>query len=83
MYMYLSLQMISVATQEQSDGKTELEIGTGPIASSLDDVLKKHKIHRQAYHGKSFVGNHVSKCCKVRAPKMVVFNFKLYLLKKK
>ncbi len=25
----------------------------------------KHNVCRQAYHGKSFVGNHVHKCCQV------------------
>ena len=33
----------------------------GPIASSLDPVLNKHKITSQAYHSRSFVGNHCHK----------------------
>ena len=45
---------------------TVLPFGTGPIASSLDAELKRHKVERQAYHGKAFVGNHVHKCCQVR-----------------
>ncbi|XP_033646390.1 uncharacterized protein LOC117305619 [Asterias rubens] len=54
-----------IAEMENNQGTTELEFGTGPIASSLDGVLKKHKVNRQAYHGKSFVGNHVNKCCQI------------------
>ena len=34
---------------------------TGPVASSLDTVLNKHKITPQAYHSRSFVGNHCHK----------------------
>ena len=30
----------------------------GPLTATLDEALKKHKIHMQAYHGRSFVGNH-------------------------
>ncbi|XP_038050937.1 uncharacterized protein LOC119724100 [Patiria miniata] len=65
--MVNKVQMLraDIAEMEQSDGKAELEFGTGPITSSLDDVLQKHKVNRQAYHGKSFVGNHVNKCCQI------------------
>ncbi len=34
---------------------------SGPVVRSLDKTLNKHGIHRQAYHGKSFVGNHCHK----------------------
>ncbi|XP_071945125.1 uncharacterized protein [Antedon mediterranea] len=40
-----------------------LPFGTGPIVTSLERVLQKNRIQRQAYHGKSFIGNHVHKCC--------------------
>ena len=39
----------------------ELKPRAGPIASSLDPVLNKHKITPQAYHSRSFVGNHCDK----------------------
>ncbi|XP_071950201.1 uncharacterized protein [Antedon mediterranea] len=42
-----------------------LPFGTGPIVTSLERVLQKNRIQRQAYHGKSFIGNHVHKCCQV------------------
>ena len=36
----------------------------GPIASSLETTLKKNNIHVEAYHGRSFVGNHANKYLK-------------------
>ncbi|GFN85156.1 amine oxidase, partial [Plakobranchus ocellatus] len=33
----------------------------GPVCSNLDTVLKTHKITIQAYHGRSFTGNHSQK----------------------
>lgn len=49
----------------QENQAIDLPFGTGPVAGSLDQVLQKHHVERQAYHGKAFVGNHVHKCCKV------------------
>ena len=37
---------------------SKLEVGIGPCASSLDDLLKSFGVERQAYHGKSLIGNH-------------------------
>ena len=37
----------------------------GPLSVHLDEVLKKMNVKRQAYHGKSLIGNHVHTCCKV------------------
>ena len=39
----------------------DFSLREGPIASSLDIVLNKHRITPQAYHSKSFVGNHCHK----------------------
>jgi len=33
----------------------------GPVCSELDVALKKNKIELQAYHGRSFIGNHANK----------------------
>ena len=41
------------------------EKANGPLSVHLDEVLKKMNVERQAYHGKSFIGNHVHTCCKV------------------
>ena len=40
--------------------KSELDLPprSGPVTSHLDIVLREHKICKQAYHGKSFIGNH-------------------------
>ncbi|KAJ8018292.1 hypothetical protein HOLleu_43792 [Holothuria leucospilota] len=38
-------------------------LGRGPIVTKLDEVLQGMKVQRQAYHGKSFVGNHIHRCC--------------------
>ncbi|XP_057311202.1 uncharacterized protein LOC130649027 [Hydractinia symbiolongicarpus] len=44
--------------------KYQLEIGSGPCVSSLDDTLQELGVERQAYHGKSFIGNHCHKMLK-------------------
>ncbi|XP_071795767.1 uncharacterized protein [Asterias amurensis] len=41
-----------------------LKPGQGPLSGVLDTTLKSIRVCRQAYHGKSFIGNHVHKCCK-------------------
>lgn len=42
-----------------------LEKSEGPLVQYLDTTLKEMNVERQAYHGKSFIGNHVHTCCKV------------------
>ena len=42
----------------------ELTFRSGPVASSLDPILTKHRITPQAYHSRSFVGNHCHKYMK-------------------
>ena len=39
----------------------ELTHRSGPVALSLDPILKTHRITPQAYHSRSFVGNHCHK----------------------
>ena len=41
------------------------EKANGPLSVHLDEVLKKTNVERQAYQGKSFIGNHIHTCCKV------------------
>lgn len=38
----------------------------GPCVQKLDETLCQLHVQRQAYHGKSFVGNHVHKMLKVK-----------------
>lgn len=42
-------------------GHRELTPRSGPISSSLDNILSTHKITPQAYHSRAFVGNHCHK----------------------
>ena len=46
-----------------------LHLITGKLADEqiehLDVVLKETNVERQAYHGKSFIANHVHTCCQV------------------
>ena len=51
---------------KQIEAKNSLPLGADPISGCLDDLLKKHNIHREKYHGKSFVGNHANKYLKPR-----------------
>ena len=45
----------------QSCKKQKLPFRSGPVTSSLDKVLQKRQICVQAYHGRSFIGNHCVK----------------------
>ena len=38
-----------------------LGLRDGPIASSLESVLEKHRITPQSYFSRAFVGNHCNK----------------------
>ncbi|XP_078607304.1 uncharacterized protein LOC144879578 [Branchiostoma floridae x Branchiostoma japonicum] len=39
--------------------KGKVTTTNGPLAKRLDEVLQKRRVQRQAYQGKSFIGNHV------------------------
>ena len=47
-------------TQSIQDSKKNATLGVleGPVTANLDSVLQRHNIKVQAYHGRSFVGNH-------------------------
>ncbi|XP_047124751.2 uncharacterized protein LOC105844462 [Hydra vulgaris] len=57
-----------------------VKMSFGPLVNKLDEVLNLLGVQRQAYHGKSFVGNHVNKMLKMKSilelcnsiPKLVV-----------
>ena len=55
---YLNMQVLAkleeVETLKKSDEYKEI----GPCELELDEVLKSLTVSRQAYHGKSFIGNH-------------------------
>ena len=50
--------------QDEIDNSKEslvLEVNQGPISSSVDQILQKHRITVQSYHSRSFTGNHCHK----------------------
>lgn len=49
------------------------EISGGPCVKVLDEELAKCNVYRQAYHSKSFIGNHVNKMLKVSISVTVQF----------
>ena len=52
--------------KQRQAGKT-FETQEGPFVQSLDMALSSFNVERQAYHGGSFIGNHVHQCLKVKA----------------
>ena len=42
----------------QCEKSASLEARPGPVTANLDTVLNSHEIAMQAYHGRSFIGNH-------------------------
>jgi hypothetical protein len=40
-------------------------IEDGPFIVALDNTLKDMKVHREAYYGGTFNGNHAHKCLQV------------------
>ena len=50
---------------EDIKSKAESLLNAGPCVKGLDEVLNTLNVKRQAYHGKSFVRNHVNKMLKV------------------
>ncbi|XP_072027206.1 uncharacterized protein [Amphiura filiformis] len=52
-----------IAQMQKELDELKMAFGSGPVSSGLDDVLQKHHVRRQAYHGKTFTGNHVKKAC--------------------
>lgn len=45
--------------------KKKFDFSSGPFYSSLEKSLQQLNVKRQAYHGGTFVGNHVHKLLKV------------------
>ena len=61
--------LLSVTKLQEKLADDDLELAAldksqGPLTKQLD-TLKEMNVERQAYHGKSFIGNHVHTCCKV------------------
>lgn len=56
--------------------KKGLSRADGPFVRSLDSALESFNVHRQAYYGGTFIGNHVHRTLKVliHSLTMVVFD---------
>ena len=63
---YSAIVQLTESKSLQQSVPNVLAVGVGPLTSTLDKTLQSIRVARQAYHGRSFVGNHVDKCCKVR-----------------
>ena len=53
-------------TKLEDELKRTFHAETGEFFSSLESTLQYLNVKRQAYHGGTFVGNHVPKLLKVR-----------------
>ena len=51
--------------QSRDSTATESELKDGPFLGSLNKSLEQLQVQRQAYHGATFVGNHVHKLLQV------------------
>ena len=45
--------------------KEGFDMEDGPFIKALDNTLGAMNVHRQAYYGGTFIGNHAHKCLKV------------------
>ena len=45
--------------------QNKLSKTAGPCVTALNTSLKEMNVERQAYYGKTFIGNHVNKMLKV------------------
>ena len=52
------------------------EMHGGPCVKALDKALADCHVQRQAYHGRSFIGNHVNKMLMVGRIQFTIFSCK-------
>ena len=41
----------------------EFRMNDGPFVTAVTNALHELGVDRQAYHSRTFIGNHVHKCC--------------------
>lgn len=62
----LSIDVLHLQKRQiQSLTPAKFAVREGPFVQALDASLKSCGVEQQAYHGGSFVGNHVNECLKV------------------
>ncbi len=68
MYMYWCYNLLQNAAIEETKKVLEEKFKQkdGPFYRTLDPALAQLHVERQAYHGGTFVGNHVHKLLKVQ-----------------
>ena len=66
MYMYMYTTSVKRNTEKLRDEcKEGFDLEDGPFCRALDEALTKFKVHREAYYGGTFTGNHAHKCLQV------------------
>ena len=65
MIKQLQNKLEDLCTRIEDLENDNLDKGAGPCASSLDVTLKSLGVERQAYYGKTFIGNHCHKLLRV------------------
>lgn len=76
---------MKISEKNQMATPKEFTRKDGPFMCALEDALQSFSVERQAYHGGSFVGNHVHMCLRVRTSQItmhviVYINRKLQLV---
>ena len=64
-HLWIKTLYLQTAEYEQLKTTTKYHKSDGPCLKALDKVLTTKNVQHQAYHGKSFIGNHVKKMLKV------------------
>ena len=54
------------ANKIQGEMRKKAKKAEGAICKELDNALQELHIHRQQYHGGSFIGNHIHKMLQVK-----------------
>ena len=57
----LASEIEELALQQTTKQQCKLKLRSGPVTSSLEEVLENNNIIVQAYHSRSFTGNHCRK----------------------
>jgi hypothetical protein len=64
-YLNISKHFLQEMRITQIREDLNFEEGNGPCNVTVEQQLNSLNVHRQAYHGGDFVGNHVDICLKV------------------
>ena len=65
MYMHLPVHQTKEIEEVNTVVSKKFSLKEGPFILGLESALQELDVHRQAYQGGTFVGNHVHKLLKV------------------